>query len=278
MASKKKLATKSVTLSRSTFTLYIVGIIFIPIFAFFLGSKNFDNRSRAAKTVIPNKAIQLQLSNSNAVYVPPVNNNTKITGSFTIEAWVKPIMPPGGTYHPPLILCKTATYPNLTIPFCLQLGVIQSQFRPYFTTDANSRQYSLTSNINMNHGTWYHVAVSVDATAGVIRMYVDGRSAGVLNVGQPLVFSDPNLGFVIGAMGHAEQGTVVEHYGVHFDGLLDEVRISNNARYTTDFSPQRVFQAADKNTMALYKFEDNANDSKRNNHGIVIGEVTYQIP
>ena len=43
------------------------------------------------------------------------------------------------------------------------------------------------------------------------------------------------------------------------DGTIDEVRISNVARYTGDFTPQRRFEP-DEHTMALYHFDEGSGD------------------
>jgi hypothetical protein len=44
-----------------------------------------------------------------------------------------------------------------------------------------------------------------------------------------------------------------------FHGIIDEVRISNIARYTEDFTPQRRFEP-DEHTMALYHFDEGSGD------------------
>ena len=62
--------------------------------------------------------------------------------------------------------------------------------------------------------------------------------------------------------------------GEYWSGYIDEVRISNSARYTDDFTPQNRFES-DANTIALWHFDINfANlliDSSTNeNHGTLI--------
>ena len=44
-----------------------------------------------------------------------------------------------------------------------------------------------------------------------------------------------------------------------FHGIIDEVRISNTARYSEDFTPQRRFEP-DEHTMALYHFDEGSGD------------------
>ncbi|MGI8977760.1 MAG: protein kinase domain-containing protein [Pirellulaceae bacterium] len=63
-------------------------------------------------------------------------------------------------------------------------------------------------------------------------------------------------------------------FGV-FHGVIDEVRISNVARYDKDFTPKTRFET-DKDTLALYHFDEGQGDvlkdsSGRNHHGTIVG-------
>ena len=60
-----------------------------------------------------------------------------------------------------------------------------------------------------------------------------------------------------------------------FLGTIDEVRISNIARYTKDFTPQRRFEP-DEHTIALYHFDEGEGDvlhdsSGNGHHGKIVG-------
>ena len=60
-----------------------------------------------------------------------------------------------------------------------------------------------------------------------------------------------------------------------FHGIIDEVRISDIARYTEDFSPQKRFKP-DEHTMALYHFDEGKGDllhdsSGNGHHGKIVG-------
>jgi len=64
----------------------------------------------------------------------------------------------------------------------------------------------------------------------------------------------------------------------HWQGLIDEVRISRTARYTEDFTPPKRFET-DKNTLALYHFDEvqgaKLTDSSGNNHHGTIHGATW---
>src|SRR5260370_12967114 len=61
-----------------------------------------------------------------------------------------------------------------------------------------------------------------------------------------------------------------------FNGLIDEVRVSNVALYTWNFSPSAHLTASDS-TMGLWKFDlQTTNDASGNgNNGTLIGGATY---
>ena len=89
-----------------------------------------------------------------------------------------------------------------------------------------------------------------------------------LRIGDSVVGSmrfHPKWGFYIGRKKDAGR----------FHGIIDEVRISNIARYTADFTPQKRFEP-DEHTMALYHFDEGEGDvlhdsSGNGHHGKIVG-------
>ena len=66
-----------------------------------------------------------------------------------------------------------------------------------------------------------------------------------------------------------------------FEGLIDEVRISNVARYEKDFAPSVRFEN-DPQTLALYHFDEGTGDvlkdsSGNNHHGKIVGAKWYRV-
>ena len=66
----------------------------------------------------------------------------------------------------------------------------------------------------------------------------------------------------------------------YFDGLIDEVRLSSVARYTSDFVPAPRL-SADQDTVALWSFDgegDVAQDSSGNgHHGVIVGATRSSV-
>jgi hypothetical protein len=74
-----------------------------------------------------------------------------------------------------------------------------------------------------------------------------------------------------GAFGIGTAGDAVTEF---FPGLLDEVRISSVARYSSTFTPQTTPFASDASTIALYHLDEGTgqilNDASGNNrHGVL---------
>lgn len=109
--------------------------------------------------------------------------------------------------------------------------------------------------------TWYHLAVTLDASAKTITFYVNGTeylgastdsgggATSIRNNGVPYIGS-------LGASGIRM-----------FPGRIDEVRISNTIVYTAGFTPQTDDFSADGNTRVLYHFNtDLTTDSSGNSN------------
>jgi hypothetical protein len=87
--------------------------------------------------------------------------------------------------------------------------------------------------------TWYHIAIV--STAGSVRMYQNGVQQSVtFNATTSITHTTSNL-----AIGAQRDGTS------SFPGHIDEIRISNSARYSANFTPSTTPFQNDANTMLL---------------------------
>ena len=106
----------------------------------------------------------------------------------------------------------------------------------------NSQQVNKISGATLGTNTWYHIAVVRDSSSDV-RMYLDGTQIGssyndTNNFAQP----DGNGWF---GMNHQSPNNHM------FDGYLDEIRFSNTARYTSNFTPSATPFVNDSDTLML---------------------------
>lgn len=115
----------------------------------------------------------------------------------------------------------------------------------------NSQQVNKISGGTLATNTWYHIAVTRDSSNDV-RMFLDGTEIGT-SYNDTSTFAQLD-GDAFFGMNHQSPNN---HY---FDGYLDEVRFSNTARYTANFTtPTEQFQN-DGNTLLLLHM-DGSNSS-----------------
>jgi Concanavalin A-like lectin/glucanases superfamily len=131
----------------------------------------------------------------------------------------------------------------------LQPTIYQTGGTLYYYTNSGNR---ITSTSTLADSTWYHIAVSRSGTS--TRMFINGAQTGS-------TYSDSNnyitssAGVFIGADQFSTGSNSVS-------GHIDELRISNNARYTGTFTPTTVPFQSDANTVLLLHC-DGANTSTR---------------
>ena len=161
--------------------------------------------------------------------------------ALTVEAWIKP-----DTVTIQSIVSKLDIY---TWPWSYDLLLLYNEvyFEVYDATGAYLH-YNLTSGANILAGQWYHVAGTWEydslATQSVIKIYVDGVEI-------------PGTGYDLGVSSMADASAPVNigsFAGTYFfDGVIDEVRISNIARTSFDLNNA---PSVDADTVALWHFDE----------------------
>jgi len=150
------------------------------------------------------------------------------TGDFTMEMWVRP------------------SAVNIQYQTLIQVGtettgryVWHVYYDTLFVNLYGSGTYDIfTSGGNLTANTWAHVAVV--RSGSTVTIYINGTSrgtntAGVTNYGN-------TGGYYIGCSDSSAQD---------FGGYMDEIRISNTARYTGTFTPSTSAFVNDANTLLL---------------------------
>ena len=112
-----------------------------------------------------------------------------------------------------------------------------------FTGTNGWQDNAYSSGINAYDGQWHHIAAVIDGVSTYV--YFDGQQVGSQSGSGSLLDVDNPL-----TIGRRSDG-----YGA-WSGTIDEVRISDTARYTTTFIPATSY-AVDSNTVAYYKMNEN---------------------
>jgi hypothetical protein len=114
---------------------------------------------------------------------------------------------------------------------------------------------------------WYHVAASYDNKT--FRVFLNGVLVGSASGSCNTALAASSALFIGSSSGP----------GYYFNGLIDEVRYSNTARYTNNFIPQTTPFARDANTVGLWHFDEGTGLSVADSSGNAnTGDLTGHAP
>ena len=169
------------------------------------------------------------------------------TGAFTIEMWVyQTASPTGGGY--------TIAGAHNSSGWLLQLKPTTTRF---YITGSNLAVFSET----LTNNTWYHLAVVREESAGVVKFYLDGTLKATS--GSTPATMPSNRDLFIGAYRSGSNSQ-------NFQGYIDDFRILNFAKYTSNFTPPTsaltttVSQARNDLAVLYLPFDDGLEDKARN--------------
>ena len=128
---------------------------------------------------------------------------------------------------------------------------------PQFKIEVQDTEYAFGNDSpGLSDDTWAHIAIVNES--GTLKIYKDGTVDGTTHDVSGKTVGTPNNLFI----GYSDADT--------FDGYIDELRISDIARYTGNFSVQTSVFTSDANTKLLLHMDDNksfgADTSGQNNH------------
>ncbi|MCA9120823.1 MAG: SUMF1/EgtB/PvdO family nonheme iron enzyme [Planctomycetaceae bacterium] len=187
-------------------------------------------------------------------------------GPFTIEAWVTPNRWVGS------ILCSVICNAEQS-GASLELGNLDRTEWRFSVHDQNGYQKAKSSD-SPERGQQIHLAGVFDGTNA--RLFVNGELMNEQpSLELPLVPS--KLPLMIGA--NPQVGPKPPAH--NFDGIIDEVRLSDAARYSDSFTPAAHFEA-DEHTLALYHFDEGTGDvlkdsSANGHHGRIVGATWVKV-
>jgi hypothetical protein len=167
---------------------------------------------------------------------------------MTVEAWVKYTTTPASTTRPLVLVSKSANSitSNLGWIFGAIKGTSSTKQKLVFWGSLNGTTFTkitATTTNTIATGTWYHVAMTFNK--GTVTFYFNGVASGTGTIGTAgsavLFSSTADLG--LGA--NSTAGTPGTTAGSYLTGALDEVRISQNLRYSAAFTPATTAFTAD---------------------------------
>ena len=219
-------------MSRCSHVLLSLFICFLFVASYFTPSSSSQSSLRS-----------LSLNGTTASVDVPNHSTLNITGSITVEAWIK-YNAIDGNYHDIVSRVDRNTTGSgggysLTVNPTGKLRLDLFQTHNTYTT--------LIGATVMSTGVWHHVAGVFNGTQ--MRVYVDGVLDGSLNT-----TNAPGSGtslLRIGKAAHAAGAAPLFLPSFAFAGLIDEVRVSAAALYTSNFTPGL---GPGSNVKGLWKF------------------------
>src|ERR1043166_356881 len=196
------------------------------------------------------------LDGTSAYVDVPYNANLNITGALTLEAWVKT-----SSTAVQQVVERGDWFQN---QMSYQLTLVQSKVR-LDIMQSNGSYAAAVGNTAMSLNAWHHVAGVYDGSQ--MRVYLDGVLDGTATA--TLAPGNNATGFRIGKSSFL-------YYPNYFTGRIDEVRVSNAAIYSSNFTPGAQLPAP-SSTRGLWKFDgQTATDSSGSNaNGTLQGSATY---
>ncbi len=213
-------------------------------------------------------------SSGSSFYVP-IGAQMQVTDTWTFEGWV--YVDSRGSNDYPNIMDRRTVFSMYLIDgasggdYCVRFVARNTSDNIIASLRCDGNEGS--SAFAMNFGKWYHVAVSRDGTTA--RMFIDGTE----------VHSSTDPDFVLSTpSGNAVNygGRFWGSYERFLDGALDEMRYSDIARYTSNFSISKHSSphptSGDGNTILLFNFDnsDLTNSTSANSYSATAnGTLTY---
>ncbi len=192
--------------------------------------------------------------------------------SITFEALVTPHRLGAGDVVRTKGLCLISTSSRKSWQAVLYMSEPDEQYQVSFTGAETDTPVHLAGQFSTNTLALYVNGKKTLQPVGVVASQQKRVLEQDESVSGTMKFTDGYGFFIGGCEGNAEH---------EFHGTIDEVRISNIARYTEDFTPQRRFEP-DEHTLALYHFDEGTGDvledsSGNGHHGKIVGAKWVKV-
>lgn len=206
-----------------------------------------DGPSASATVQIGAGCASIAVPAGGDVTVPDATALRLAGGDFTVEAWLRPTTGNG------TVAAKGAGAGGWQMSIAGDLQV---------TVGGTV----VTSSVSVLTGVWTHVAATWDAGSGLMTLWIDGANVGSATLPAPGATVTADL--LIGTEG-----------SLGFDGLIDDLRLSDIVRYSAPFVPASQL-GADADTIAWWGFEEGAGttakDLSNNGHdGTLVAPAAF---
>lgn len=184
----------------------------------------------------------------------PTNVLNNVTGDFTIEFWVKWNGPSNTSWHRVFDFGTGINQYMFFTPSGYDPGTNSSRATFAITTGSFWTEETLKAPAELPVGTWTHVAITLNDATNTGTMYINGTAVAT-NTNMTLNASNIQSTTNQNWLGRS-QFYDAPYNDPYLNGAIDEFRISNVIRYTSNFTPSVTPFNPDANTVALYHFNE----------------------
>lgn len=213
-------------------------------------------------------SLDLELSSSQYAYITDASQTgLDITGDITIEAWIKLEQLPS-TAGSIFVITGKGDWGNAvnTRAYYFAINTSNKLFFSFSSDGGNSNVAGTSSDSTslFTAGVWHHVAVTLDASASSMELYVDGVNVADTESGSITSIYNSNNDFFVGS--RKANGT----YTDFFDGLIDEVRVWNDIRTSGEISANYDSELVgnESGLVGYWKLNNNYLDETSNNNDL----------
>lgn len=193
-------------------------------------------------------AIKAVAASQQFLYAPD-SPSLSVTGSLTVEEWVKfDSLPSTGE----VFFANKYRDDNNQISWTFALQNNGGVYRLRSLTSTNGSNYeAVTSNWTPSTGVWYHVAMVYDANVPSVKFYVNGVQQGATQSKSYSSIYDSTAALQIGVINYGGSPSQ------YLDGKVDELRIWNVARTQTEINNNKNIEltGSESGLVAYYPFE-----------------------
>jgi hypothetical protein len=188
--------------------------------------------------------------NSNAQYTKTQNGLLNGATVFTVEFWVKITdNHSSDVYWQRPYLFGNETNGNNSGDFGITtnggyIGMFEG------ISSLNTDQQFLSNSVRINDNIWHHIAAVNNGQT--VNLFVDGNVVGSLVSGRGVTTNIAPLTIGAATLDYAFAGNNAGNVNFISQSVFDAIRISNNARYTSNFTPPQTLPS-DANSVAAFQ-------------------------
>ncbi len=195
----------------------------------------------------------------------PQNLASSLTADFTIEAWIYP------TSNLSFLQSESIfSFGNSSSDF-MTLALFSGNNSPVFSLNVGGTEDDIITGAKVTINTWHDIAIV--SSGGTATLYLDGHAIGSTTLSNTPSALGGGSGTTDDWLGKSEFASEPT-----FSGYMDEFRISDDARYLSNFTPPSSAFTPDVNTTDLYHFDDGSGqtitDASGNGNNGVLGATS----